>query len=157
MSLHRPPGQSVFLFIADGDPLATLYSLFVTSLLQNSRCRAYHHLMRTGAIIFAFVLMLGCYLGFRAKLNARTAGLPRGETAELEDCNARAPAKIDFATQIRPIFDAGCQPCHFSGGTMYQQLPFDRPETIRTLGTKLFTRIKDEEKRRLIREFLSNE
>ncbi len=40
---------------------------------------------------------------------------------------------------------------------MYQRLPFNRPETIKTLGTKLFTRIKDEDQRRLIREFLSQE
>lgn len=38
---------------------------------------------------------------------------------------------------------------------MYDRLPFDRPETIKTLGTKLFTRIKDEKEQRLIQEFLS--
>ena len=38
---------------------------------------------------------------------------------------------------------------------MYERLPFDRPETIKKLGTKLFTRIKDEQEQRLIREFLS--
>ena len=108
-------------------------------------------------LIFAFVLTLACYLGFRAQLNARTAELPPVETSQLDNCAAPAPAKIDFTTQIQPIFEASCQPCHFNGGTMYQRLPFDRPETIKSLGTKLFTRIKDEDKRRLIREFLSNE
>ncbi|MEP6741193.1 MAG: hypothetical protein ABJB61_01745 [bacterium] len=38
---------------------------------------------------------------------------------------------------------------------MYQRLPFDRPETIKTLGEKLFTRIKDENDRKVIREFLA--
>jgi len=66
-----------------------------------------------------------------------------------------APAKIDFATQIKPIFQSRCQPCHFSGGTMYQRLPFDRQDTIKALGAKLFTRIKDEKERSLIREFLA--
>jgi hypothetical protein len=65
--------------------------------------------------------------------------------------------KVDFATQIRPILEARCQPCHFNGGKVYQRMPFDRPETIRTLGTKLFTRIKDENERRLIREFLDQQ
>ena len=67
---------------------------------------------------------------------------------------AGARTKLDFATQIRPIFEARCQPCHFNGGKVYSQMPFDRPETIKTLGTKLFTRIKDENERRLIRQFL---
>lgn len=91
------------------------------------------------------------------QLNARTAEMPLVETCELRSPSAPAPAKIDFATHIKPIFEGKCQPCHFNGGTMYQRLPFNRPETIKTLGTKLFTRIKDEDQRRLIREFLSQE
>jgi hypothetical protein len=38
---------------------------------------------------------------------------------------------------------------------MYDKLPFDKPETITKLGTKLFTRIKNEDEQRVIREFLS--
>jgi len=63
--------------------------------------------------------------------------------------------KIDFATQIKPIFEAKCQPCHFSGGKVYGRMPFDRAETIKTLNTKLFTRISDEKERQLIRDFLA--
>ena len=66
-------------------------------------------------------------------------------------------AKIDFATQIKPIFEARCQPCHFSGGKVYSRMPFDRAETIKTLNTKLFTRIKDEKERQLIRDFLAQD
>jgi hypothetical protein len=65
------------------------------------------------------------------------------------------PTKVDFTTQIRPLLEARCTPCHFAGGTMYKRLPFDRPETIKRLGTKLFTRIKDEREQRLIQEFLA--
>ena len=68
---------------------------------------------------------------------------------------ANAPAKVDFQTQIKPILEARCQPCRFSGGKVYQRMPFDRAETIKTLGTKLFTRIKDENERRMIRDFLA--
>src|SRR6478672_6944097 len=59
-------------------------------------------------------------------------------------------ARVDFETQLKPIFQSKCMPCHFSGGQMYERLPFDKPETIRKLGTKLFTRIKEENDRRLI-------
>ncbi len=37
---------------------------------------------------------------------------------------------------------------------MYSRLPFDRPQTIRDLGTRLFSRIKDDEARTLIQAFL---
>jgi TolB-like protein/Tfp pilus assembly protein PilF len=62
-----------------------------------------------------------------------------------------------FASDIRPILQSRCQPCHFQGGQMYEKLPFDKPETITKLGTKLFTRIKNEDQQRLIREFLSEQ
>ena len=113
--------------------------------------------MRTSAFILAFVLTIACYAGFRTQFNARTSELTPVEAGELATPPAPVCTKMDFATQVRPIFEAKCQPCHFSGGTMYRRLPFDRPETIKTLGTKLFTRIKDENDRRLIRDFLNQE
>ena len=67
-----------------------------------------------------------------------------------------ATRKPDFATEIKPIFQARCQPCHFPGGKVYDRLPFDKPETITRLGTRLFTRIKDEKEQRLIRDFLAH-
>ena len=64
-------------------------------------------------------------------------------------------ARVDFDTQIQPIFKSKCMPCHFSGGKMYDSLPFDKPETIRKLGTRLFTRINDKNDRQLIEDFLA--
>lgn len=66
-----------------------------------------------------------------------------------------AKARVDFETQLKPIFKSKCMPCHFSGGKVYDRLPFDQPETIRKLGTRLFTRIKEENDRRLIEDFLA--
>jgi hypothetical protein len=64
---------------------------------------------------------------------------------------------VDFEKEIEPILKAKCQPCHFSGGKMYEKRPFDRPETIVALGEKLFTRIHDEKERALIRTFLAEQ
>ncbi len=66
-----------------------------------------------------------------------------------------APARsVTFAADVAPVL-ARCQPCHFPGGKVYDRLPFDRPETVRTLGTKLFTRIKDPDHQQVIRDFLA--
>ena len=65
------------------------------------------------------------------------------------------PAKVEFARDIQPILERRCQPCHFPGGVMHAKLPFDRAETIDKLGPKLFTRIKDEKERELIRKYLA--
>lgn len=61
---------------------------------------------------------------------------------------------LDFSKDILPLVSK-CQPCHFAGGKMYAQLPFDKPQTIRKLGAQLFTRIKDEKEQALIRRFLA--
>ena len=66
-------------------------------------------------------------------------------------------ARVDFDTQLKPIFQSKCMPCHFSGGQMYDRLPFDKPATIRKLGIRLFTRIKEENDRKLIEDFLTQD
>ncbi len=78
----------------------------------------------------------------------------RAKTGSAFSLSSRTP-KPDFDSDIKPIFQARCQPCHFQGGKVYEKLPFDKAETITKLGTKLFTRINDEKEQRLIREFLA--
>ena len=75
--------------------------------------------------------------------------------AEVAPAPTSSKARVDFETQLKPIFKSRCMPCHFSGGKVYDRMPFDKPETIRRLGTTLFTRIKDENERRLIEDFLT--
>jgi hypothetical protein len=103
--------------------------------------------MKKVLLLFAVVLTIGLctYVGTR----------PRASSNPHPDaCEAKSSSKIEFDTQVKPILQSRCQPCHFSGGVMHDRLPFDRAETIKKLGTKLFTRLKDENEQRLIREFL---
>jgi len=64
---------------------------------------------------------------------------------------------VSFEKDITPILTGKCQPCHFPGGTMYARRPFDKPATIVALGEKLFTRIKDEKQRAVIRAYLAEQ
>ena len=84
---------------------------------------------------------------------ARSVHMP--EVVASAPSASTAKARVDFDTQLKPIFQSKCMPCHFSGGQMYDRLPFDKPATIRKLGTRLFTRIKEENDRRLIEDFLT--
>jgi hypothetical protein len=68
-----------------------------------------------------------------------------------------ASPRVDFHSDVKPILEARCQPCHFPGGVMYERRPFDRADTITALGTKLFTRLKDEDERRVISAFLAQQ
>ncbi|HYH85025.1 MAG TPA: hypothetical protein VEX60_06045 [Pyrinomonadaceae bacterium] len=115
--------------------------------------------MKVGALILALMLVAVSHACGRAKLSALApvvSGLSAHKPAT-EASPTPTPEKIDFAKQVRPILESRCTPCHFAGGKMYQHLPFDRAETIKLLGEKLFSRIKDEKEQHLIREFLSQQ
>jgi len=104
----------------------------------------------------AALLILALFLaGFDACQLAKS-GTPRSSAQKFQAAATISPTrKPDFTAEIKPIFQARCQPCHFPGGKVYDRMPFDKPETITRLGTKLFTRIKDEKEQRLIRAFLA--
>jgi hypothetical protein len=113
--------------------------------------------MRVRTLILVLVLVFGLYTLGRAKLDATAPMVSVASTHAPAPTAAPTTAKIDFATQIRPLLETRCTPCHFAGGKLYQRLPFDRAETIYALGNKLFTRIKDEHEQRLLREFLAQQ
>ena len=107
--------------------------------------------MRKGTLLLAFLLVP--YLGTcrRAKMNSVSSDAQSFSASS----SVSKVKKPDFETEIKPIFQARCQPCHFQGGKVYDKMPFDRPETINRLDAKLFTRIKEEKERRIITEFLA--
>ena len=69
---------------------------------------------------------------------------------------AAASAGVSFPKDVQPVLSRRCQPCHFPKGKMYEKLPFDDPATVRRLGEQLFTRIKDEKERDLLRAFFAS-
>ena len=52
---------------------------------------------------------------------------------------------IHFTRQIQPILVKNCSPCHFTGGKMYERMPFDKDTTIINHETGILKRIKGEE------------
>ena len=103
--------------------------------------------------IVAGMVVMGLLLvesGYLAKPVRKTENVVAPVSASTPD-----KARVDFETQLKPTFKSKCMPCHFSGGKVYDRMPFDKPETIRRLGTKLFTRISDENERHLIEDFLA--
>ena len=113
--------------------------------------------MRLGVLVFVLVSIVTCYGCGRMNAVTRIASASASSSEKPVPVSATTTARVDFPTQIKPLLEAKCQPCHFSGGKVYAKMPFDRPETIKTMGTKLFTRIKEENERRLIRDFLAQE
>ena len=98
-------------------------------------------------LLLVFIaLTVGVFLSLKESPPRTSAFTSPGSTGE--------DLTTDFDKTVKPILQARCQPCHFQGGQIHDKLPFDKPETITRLGTKLFTRIKDEKEQQVIREFL---
>jgi len=99
-----------------------------------------------------------------ATCSSNTPAVPpaRESTKKLQAATiALVPAQPDsprvdyFNASVRPLLEKQCQPCHFKGGKVYAQLPFDDPKTIRHLGTKLFSRIQSKKDQAVIHTFLA--
>jgi hypothetical protein len=60
---------------------------------------------------------------------------------------------INYKTQLQPVFQKNCSPCHFPGGKLYARLPFDNGATIVDHLAGVLKRIKDEEAIKLIKQY----
>jgi len=93
-------------------------------------------------LFFCFILLFGLF-GSSLK---KPAAPPAAKLAII------AKDTIDFNTQVQPILVKNCSPCHFTGGKMYDKLPFDKDTTIINHQATVLKRIKGEENT-LIRSF----
>lgn len=89
-------------------------------------------------------------------LTARGARIPGSQPEERvpEAPAAAAPAPVRFEADVAPILSR-CRPCHYPGGVMHGRLPFDDEAAVRKAGEKLFTRVKDEKERAVLRRFFA--
>jgi len=88
-------------------------------------------------LFFCFILGFGLFGG---SLKKPTASIPEKENSVLLLTDT-----IDFANQVQPILVKNCSPCHFTGGKMYEKMPFDKDTTIINHEKGILKRIKGEE------------
>jgi hypothetical protein len=116
--------------------------------------------MATWRLAFAAPLFVAAAVCTTAR-HTQAPSTPAAERSpERQAMESPAPAVSaaapDFDRDVKPILEKQCRPCHFTGGVMYEKLPFDRAETIRQLGEKLFTRIRAPDDQATIRSFLKS-
>jgi hypothetical protein len=62
---------------------------------------------------------------------------------------------VHFSSQIQPVLVKNCSPCHFTGGKMYERLPFDKDTTIINHSAAILKRIKNKEENALLSNFIN--
>ena len=100
-------------------------------------------------LVGLFRLMLSCCVFLLA-----FAGVNGQHEAETKISQSRKNA-VTYQDDVLPILTSNCSPCHFPGGKVYDEYPFDDQKTVATLGKKLFTRIKDEKQQAAITLWLN--
>jgi hypothetical protein len=61
---------------------------------------------------------------------------------------------LNFKTDIQPILQKNCSPCHFEGGKMYATMPFDKGETIVSHEAGALKRFSDKKENLLLKKFI---
>ena len=86
------------------------------------------------------VVLLGSIFlfGWLGSSTKKPSGISTQITITLKDT-------IHFTRQIQPILVKNCSPCHFTGGKMYERMPFDKDTTIINHEAGVLKRIKGEE------------
>lgn len=105
------------------------------------------------------ILVLCTYRCLQRQQGATNTAVPvKVDTAAVDRITKDSKeSKLDFATDIQPILQSRCMPCHFSGGKMYARMPFDNPQTLRDHSEGILRRITDEEEAKKIKDFLTQE
>lgn len=86
-------------------------------------------------LFFCFIILFGWLAG---SFKSPPAKIAEQSTMILKDT-------LDFTSQVQPILVKNCSPCHFTGGKMYQKMPFDKDTTIINHETGILKRIKGDE------------
>jgi len=96
-------------------------------------------------LFFCFILLFGL---FGSNLKKPAISIPEKENPMLLLTDT-----INFTNQVKPILIKNCSPCHFTGGKMYEKMPFDKDTTIINHHAGVLRRIKGEENT-LIKSFI---
>lgn len=76
------------------------------------------------------------------------------QVVKLRDTSSPKIDTVNFKTQLQPVFQKNCSPCHFPGGKMYEKMPFDKGETILSHEAGIVKRIKNENELIILKQFI---
>ncbi len=96
------------------------------------------------AIIIPFILLVHTCTFHEAN---------NGTTVKKEEV-ATDDHRIDFEKEVLPVLVQNCSPCHFTGGKMYERLPFDKAATLINNADKILKRVSSDEKKAIVKDFI---
>lgn len=98
-------------------------------------------------LLFVYICLLPLFI-----YHACTTGKASSDTPTQK--NIDTTGIIHFAVHVKPILEKRCSPCHFTGGKMYERMPFDQDTTLINHQASILKRIKNTEENELIKKFI---
>ena len=102
---------------------------------------------------FAFCVMLLLLVQGCAERYHKSAS--EDSKAEITPPAVQAKPAIKGFEPVKQMLSTNCSPCHNPGGKMYERLPFDNPEIVRTHGMPISGRLNKPEDKKLLEDWLS--
>ena len=100
------------------------------------------------------ILAFSICLVYLSAYTCSDAPVRSGTRASLATVAAPAKDSINFTTQVQPILQKHCTPCHFTGGKMYVRMPFDASQTLLSHKEGILKRIKQEDENSLLKQYI---
>lgn len=101
-------------------------------------------------LVFGLALVMTSVLVARCAVQRRAALPPTAAEAPAARAGSPTPAAVretnaadDFRDSVQPMLARRCAPCHVPGGQMYDKMPFDDPEVVRSHEQGILKRIKE--------------
>jgi hypothetical protein len=99
--------------------------------------------MKATLIIIIFSAGLCCCISNATK--------PGGEANRIA---SYMPDTVNYNTEVLPVLQKNCSPCHFTGGKMYEKMPFDNSLTILSHEAGVLKRFNNKPEADLIKQFI---
>src|SRR5262245_52428048 len=95
-------------------------------------------------------ILISCFIVTHKSANLTNTSIEATKSKQV----VQSTKKLDFEKDVLPVLVKNCSPCHFTGGKMYEKLPFDKEATIINNGDRILKRVEKDEKKSAIKEFI---
>lgn len=104
--------------------------------------------MRYAALLITLLVLFGC-AERDSEITASKSSAVKVGTPVL------SVKEVDTFPEVRQMLSRNCGACHDPGGKMYDKLPFDNPEIVRSNGAGILHRLDLAADRTLLEKWLS--
>ena len=108
-------------------------------------------MIQLAALMMLLFLLAGC-----AERKTEPAGGSGNKAGEIATpLKAATEVVSDPFIPVKTMLSRNCAPCHDPGGKMYEPLPFDNPQVVRSRSASILQRLNSQDDKRVMESWLA--